>query len=354
MMDIDLELEQYAQIKVLGVGGGGSNALNRMIAAGLQGVEFVAINTDAQALNMSRAAHKVQIGEKITRGLGAGGNPDIGQHAAEESVEALARSVQGADMIFVTAGMGGGTGTGAAPVVARVARESGALTVGVVTRPFSFEGRKRIAQAEEGVEVLRAQVDTLIVIPNDRLLEVVDRNTSLVEAFKLADDVLRQGVQGISDLIAVPGLINLDFADVRTVMMGTGSALMGIGFASGANRAVEAAKQATQSHLLETSIDGAKGVLLSISGGPDLGLHEVNEAAEVIASVSDAEANIIFGAVIDDRLEDSVRVTVIATGFTPRPQQGRRQAAAAAAAASEVRSFNGDDLDVPAFMRRKN
>jgi len=311
----DIDINQFATIKVIGVGGGGNNAVNRMISAGLQGVEFVAVNTDAQALKYSQAMVKMQIGAKLTKGLGAGANPEIGKKAAEESQDEIRKSLEGADMVFVTAGMGGGTGTGAAPIVAEIAKELGALTVGVVTRPFTFEGRKRADQAEKGIAELRSKVDTLIVIPNDRLLQVADKQTSITDAFRIADDVLRQGVQGISDLIAVPGLINLDFADVKTIMRETGSALMGIGRATGEKRAAEAAKMAISSPLLETSIEGAKGVLLNITGGSNLGLFEVNEAAEIISAAADPEANIIFGAVIDESLQDEVRVTVIATGF---------------------------------------
>jgi cell division protein FtsZ len=304
-----------AVIKVVGVGGGGTNAVNRMIDAGLKNVEFIAINTDAQALLMCDADVKLHIGAKVTRGLGAGANPEVGKAAAEESRDEIREVLAGADMVFVTAGKGGGTGTGAAPIVAELAREMGALTVGIVTRPFTFEGRKRSSQAEVGIEALAHKVDALIIIPNDRLLEMVERKTSILEAFKVADDVLRQGVQGITDLITMPGLINLDFADVRTIMRNAGSSLMGIGVASGENRGVEAAKNAISSPLLETSIEGATGVLLNISGGPDIGLFEVNEAAEVIASAADTDANVIFGAVIDEALGDQMRVTVIATGF---------------------------------------
>ncbi|SFG28921.1 cell division protein FtsZ [Desulfotomaculum arcticum] len=355
MLDFDIDLDQYAHIKVIGVGGGGNNAVNRMISAGLKGVEFIAVNTDAQALQMALAGTKIQIGTKLTKGLGAGANPDIGQKAAEESREDIEQVLRGADMVFVTAGMGGGTGTGAAPVVAEVAKEVGALTVGVVTKPFTFEGKKRQSQAEIGIENLKSKVDTLITIPNDRLLQVVEKNTSIVEAFRIADDVLRQGVQGISDLIAVPGLINLDFADVKTIMKDTGSALMGIGSASGDNRSVEAAKAAISSPLLETTIEGARGVLLNITGGTSLGLFEVNEAAEIISQAADHEANIIFGAVIDERMEDEVRVTVIATGFDKKQFAGV-QKPKRASEGIEVKPFSGgghDDLDIPAFLRRK-
>jgi len=304
-----------AVIKVVGIGGGGVNAINRMIEVGVKGVEFVAINTDAQALLMSDADVKLDIGRELTRGLGAGADPSVGRQAAEDHSEELSDVLRGADMVFVTAGEGGGTGTGGAPVVARIARELGALTIGVVTKPFNFEGQRRINQAEIGVEELRKEVDTLIVIPNDRLLSLSDKNISMLDAFKQADHVLLQGVSGITDLITTPGLINLDFADVRSVMKDAGSALMGIGMARGENRAAEAARNAIASPLLEASIDGAKGVLLSIAGGSDLGLFEINEAARLVADVAHTEANIIFGTVIDDTLGDEVRVTVIAAGF---------------------------------------
>ena len=307
-----------AVLKVVGIGGGGSNAVNRMVDAGLKGVEFVAVNTDAQALLMCDADVKLHIGAQATRGLGAGANPEVGREAARESRDELKEVLKGADMVFVTAGEGGGTGTGGAPVVAEIARELGALTVGVVTRPFSFEGRRRAEQAQLGITDLQDKVDTLIVIPNDRLLQVVEKQTSVMEAFRMADDVLRQGVQGITDLITVPGLVNLDFADVRTIMRDAGSALMGIGEADGPNRAAEAARAAVSSPLLEASIEGATGILLNISGGPDVGLFEVNEAAEVVTGAADQNANVIFGAVIDDTLGDEVRVTVIATGFDRR------------------------------------
>jgi cell division protein FtsZ len=348
-LDLDVEVEQYSVIKVVGVGGGGSNAVNRMINAGVKGVDFVAINTDLQALSLSKAPECIQIGAQLTKGLGAGANPEVGQKAAEESRELIVKALRGADMVFITAGMGGGTGTGAAPVVAGVAREQGALTVGVVTRPFTFEGRRRREVADKGVAELRTQVDTLITIPNDRLLQVVEKKTSILEAFRLADDILRQGVQGISDLVTVPGLINLDFADVRTIMSDTGTALMGIGVASGETRATDAARAAISSPLLETSIQGARGVLLNITGGMDLGLFEVNEAAEIVAAAADPEANIIFGAVIDEALKEEVRVTVIATGFDAR------QPARVTADLAEVDpgSFTGDDLEVPAFLRRR-
>ncbi|SMB96416.1 cell division protein FtsZ [Desulfonispora thiosulfatigenes DSM 11270] len=361
MLELDVDIQQIAQIRVIGVGGGGNNAVNRMIESGLQGVEFISVNTDAQALQLSKCETKVQIGDKLTRGLGAGANPEIGHKAAEESKEEIMKALKGADMVFVTAGMGGGTGTGAAPVVAAIAKELGAVTVGVVTKPFTFEGRKRAKQAVQGIANLKEKVDTLITIPNDRLLQVVDKNTSINDAFSIADDILRQGVQGISDLIAVPGLINLDFADVKTIMHNTGSALMGIGTSSGENRAVTAARNAISSPLLETSIEGAKGVLLSITGGGSLGLFEVNEAAEVIAEAADEEANIIFGAVIDEKLGEEIRVTVIATGFDEevkdytvnlkvaennnQPEQPEIR--------HEPKNITIDNLEIPAFLRRK-
>ncbi|HTE73183.1 MAG TPA: cell division protein FtsZ [Actinomycetes bacterium] len=326
-----------AVIKVVGIGGGGVNAVNRMIEVGLKGVEFIAINTDAQALLMSDADVKLDVGRELTRGLGAGADPEVGRKAAEDHAEEIEEVIKGADMVFVTAGEGGGTGTGGAPVVARIARSLGALTIGVVTRPFGFEGRRRANSAETGIDELREEVDTLIVIPNDRLLSISDRNISMLDAFKSADQVLLQGVSGITDLITTPGLINLDFADVKSVMSGAGSALMGIGSSRGDNRAVEAAEMAISSPLLEASIDGAHGVLLSVSGGSDLGLFEINEAAQLVAEAAHAEANIIFGAVIDDALGDEVRVTVIAAGFdggTPRravPAPARRTEPAAAA-----------------------
>lgn len=314
-LDFDVELHQFAKIKVIGVGGGGNNAINRMIEADLKGVEFIVVNTDAQALYVSKAEKKIQIGEKLTKGLGAGADPEIGKKAAQESEEELVRALQGADMIFLTAGMGGGTGTGAAPIIARLARQLGALTVGVVTKPFTFEGKRRATQAEQGIEDLKAELDSLITIPNDRLLQVVEKSTAFNDAFKIADDILRQGVQGISDLIIKPGIINCDFADVQTIMRNTGTALIGIGKAKGENRAVEAAKQAISSPLLETSIQGAKGVLINVSGSSDLGLLEINEAAEIIHTAADSEANIIFGASINEELGEEVRLTIIATGF---------------------------------------
>ncbi|WP_019120692.1 cell division protein FtsZ [Brevibacillus massiliensis] len=376
MLEFDLEMEQFARIKVIGCGGGGSNAVNRMIAAGVRGVEFITVNTDAQALHLSSAESKLQIGEKLTRGLGAGANPEVGKKAAEESREMIEHALRGADMVFVTAGMGGGTGTGAAPVIAEIAKELGALTVGVVTRPFSFEGRKRSLQAESGIASLKEKVDTLIVIPNDRILEIVDKNTPMLEAFREADNVLRQGVQGISELIAVPGLINLDFADVKTIMTERGSALMGIGIGSGENRAAEAARRAISSPLLETSIDGARGVLMNITGGTNLSLYEVNEAADIVSSAADLDVNMIFGAVINEDLKNEIVVTVIATGFEEKQQQqsaaerrpaagsirpAQQQSSAAPTARSREEEVeksvfsmsNLDNLDIPAFLRNR-
>ena len=391
-MPLRSDSENFALIRVIGIGGGGSNAVNRMIRAEMMGVEFIACNTDAQALLQSDAPHKIRIGDKITRGLGAGGDPGIGQRAAEEDSEKIYEALKDSDMVFITAGMGGGTGSGAAPVVAEVARDIGALTIGVVTKPFAFEGAKRRLTAEKGTEALRDKVDTLISIPNDRLKDVVQKNTSIVDAFRVVDDVLRQGVQGISDLITVPGLINLDFADVRTVMKNAGSALMGIGRANGENRAVEAARQAIASPLLEVSITGAQGVLFNITGGASLGLFEVNEAAEVIKETADPEANIIFGTVIDERLGDDVMITVIATGFDSSRKREFQRAetpysiASGVAAGRDNRDFlreleaeraavvgapvmeageraegaprrptyETEDLDIPAFLRRKS
>ncbi|MEJ9223004.1 cell division protein FtsZ [Priestia aryabhattai] len=382
MLEFDTSVDQLATIKVIGVGGGGNNAVNRMIEHGVQGVEFIAVNTDAQALNLSKAETKMQIGAKLTRGLGAGANPEVGKKAAEESKEQIQEALKGADMVFVTAGMGGGTGTGAAPVIAQIARELGALTVGVVTRPFTFEGRKRSTQAAGGIASMKEAVDTLIVIPNDRLLEIVDKNTPMLEAFREADNVLRQGVQGISDLIAVPGLINLDFADVKTIMSNKGSALMGIGIATGENRAAEAAKKAISSPLLETSIDGAQGVLMNITGGTNLSLYEVQEAADIVASASDQEVNMIFGSVINENLKDEIVVTVIATGFSDQdlsqPKPGRPSLSAnrmqqptqqpAPQPKREVKREepvqqeytrpsqpqSEDALDIPTFLRNRN
>ncbi len=342
-----------AVIKVVGVGGGGTNAVNRMVDSGLRGVEFIAVNTDAQALLMTDADVKIAVGQKVTRGLGAGANPDVGREAAIESRDQLKEALKGADMVFVTAGEGGGTGTGAAPVIAELARELGALTVGVVTRPFGFEGKKRADQAEQGIEELAAKVDTLLVIPNDRLLQVVSPSTPIMEAFRVADDVLRQGVQGITDLITVPGLINLDFADVRTVMRNTGTALMGIGAAAGENRAAEAARAAISSPLLETSVEGARGLLLNITGPNDLGLFEVDEAAKIVQGAADQNANIIFGAVVDDAMGEHVRVTVIATGFErSHPSVTRRERSSEGGpGGSQLFDVPSDILDVPSFLR---
>jgi cell division protein FtsZ len=348
-----------AVIKVVGVGGGGTNAVNRMVDAGLKGVEFIAVNTDAQALQMTDADVKLQIGSELTRGLGAGANPEVGYAAANESRDDLKEALKGADMVFVTAGEGGGTGTGAAPVIAEIAKhEVNALTVGVVTRPFTFEGANRQRQADEGIRRLGEMVDTLIVIPNERLLSIVERRTTILEAFRAADDVLRQGVQGITDLITIPGLINLDFADVRTIMHDAGSALMGIGSASGENRAAEAAKTAISSPLLETSVEGATGVLLNITGGSDLGLFEVNEAAEIVQSASAGDSNIIFGAVVDDSLGDEVRVTVIATGFDRRggPRLFDRETRPRRDVVMDDRQRSSleipdDEIDIPEFLK---
>ncbi|MGE5371797.1 MAG: cell division protein FtsZ [Solirubrobacterales bacterium] len=351
MLEFDVDVEQFAEIKVIGVGGGGNNAINRMIEAGLKGVSFVAVNTDAQALQLSKAEKKIQVGEKLTKGLGAGANPDVGKKSAEESREEIKKALAGADMVFITAGMGGGTGTGGAPVIAEIAKEIGALTVGVVTRPFMFEGKKRNGQAEFGIGDLKGKVDSLITIPNDRLLQVVDKHTSINEAFRIADDVLRQGVQGISDLIALPALINLDFADVKTIMQETGSALMGIGTGKGENRAVSAARAAISSPLLETSIEGARGILFNITGDAKLTLYEINEAAAVISQAADGEANIIFGVMINEELDDEVRVTVIATGF----DEIRKEAAVAQDLQSPLkmpRPFTQPDLEIPTFLRK--
>ncbi|RAV19813.1 cell division protein FtsZ [Paenibacillus contaminans] len=368
MLQFDLDIESQATIKVIGVGGGGSNAVNRMIDHGIQGVEFITVNTDAQALNLAKSEIKLKIGEKLTRGLGAGANPDVGKKAAEESREAIVQALKGSDLVFVTAGMGGGTGTGAAPVIAEIAKEVGALTVGVVTRPFTFEGRKRSLQAETGIAALKEKVDTLIVIPNDRLLEIVDKKTPMLEAFREADNVLNQGVRGISDLIMVPGLINLDFADVKTIMSERGSALMGIGTAAGENRAAEAAKKAIQSPLLETSIDGARGVIMNITGGINLSLYEVNEAAEIVMAASDPEVNVIFGAIIDEAMKDEIKVTVIATGFEHKPapmipaQPMRRPQETAPSEPSRVpnnrpaytpQQQDPSHLDIPTFLRNR-
>src|SRR5690625_3404490 len=374
MLEFDTNSDRLATIKVIGVGGGGNNAVNRMIDHGVEGVDFIAVNTDSQALNLSKAEVKLQIGEKLTRGLGAGANPEVGKKAAEESKEQIEEVLRGADMIFVTAGKGGGTGTGAAPVIAQIAKDIGALTVGVVTRPFSFEGIRRQKQAKTGIEELKEAVDTLIVIPNDRLLEIVDKNTPMLEAFREADNVLRQGVQGISDLIAKPGLINVDFADVKTIMYDKGSALMGIGVATGESRAVEAAKKAISSPLLEISIDGAQGILMNISGGPSLSLFEVQEAADLVTAAADEDVNVIFGNVINENLKDEVIVTVIATGFDDATARTSKQRISNIKSStnqlnqqqtgahqkrekevSEIDPFKDDEtLDIPTFLRNRN
>lgn len=337
-MPLRSDAEHFALIKVIGIGGGGTNAVNRMIRAEMMGVEFIAVNTDAQALLQSDAPHKIRIGDKLTRGLGAGADPSVGQRAAEEDSEKIYEALKDADMIFITAGMGGGTGSGAAHVIAEIAKDLGALTVGVITKPFSFEGVRRKLVAEQFSELLKDKCDTLITIPNDRLREVVDKKTSILDAFRVVDDVLRQGVQGISDLITVPGLINLDFADVKTIMRDAGSSMMGIGIGTGDNRAVEAARAAVMSPLLEVNITGARGILFNVTGGSDLGLFEVNEAAEVIKEAADPEANIIFGTVIDDRMRDEVKVTVIATGFdaTRKPRSTGRAVTASAEVATGI------------------
>ena len=361
--------ESFARIKVVGVGGGGCNAVDRMIEEGLQGVEFVAVNTDAQALMLSKATTRVRIGDKLTRGLGSGGDPEIGGKAAEESQEELYNVLKGADMVFVTAGIGGGTGTGASPVIAKTARELGALTIGVVTRPFTFEGARRIKSAEGGISTLKEQADTLIVIPNDRLLQIVDKRASLQDAFRVADDVLRQGIQGISELITVPGLINLDFADVRTIMSEGGAALMAVGRATGDERAREASEKAISSELLDITIDGARGILFNVTGGSDMTLFEVNQAAAIIKETAHPDVNLIFGAVIDPSMGDEIRVTVIATGFersgmprnimersVPRTESVPAKSTENPTPSQEEfvpRSFNTEDLDIPTFLRNR-
>lgn len=374
------EVESSALIRVVGIGGGGSNAIDRMIDEGISGVEFIALNTDGQALMRSKAPQRLRLGEKATRGLGAGGDPEIGVRAAEESIDNLYTLLHGSDMVFVTAGMGGGTGTGATPIVAKVAREEGALTIGVVTRPFSFEGAQRARAAEAGIDKLKEQVDTLIVIPNDRLLEMADKRVSLMDSFRMADDVLRQGIQGISELITVPGLINLDFADVKTIMSLGGAALMAVGRGSGEDRARVAAEQALSSRLLDVTIDGARGILFNVTGGQDLGLYEINQAASIIRETAHPDVNLIFGAVIDDDMNDEVRITVIATGFEHsitqfrpvgqriernlpkgRPVResemastGSRKPPVSGSQSPTVRSnFNIDDLEIPAYLRKR-
>ncbi len=371
------QVESFARIKVVGVGGGGVNAVNRMIEEGIRGVEFIAVNTDAQALMLSKAPTRVRIGDKLTRGLGSGGNPETGRKAAEESAEDLYNVLKGADMVFITAGLGGGTGTGAAPIVAQAAKELGALTIGVVTRPFTFEGNKRMQNAEAGMQKLKEQADTLIVIPNDRLLQIMDKRASLNDSFRMADEVLRQGIQGISELITVPGLINLDFADVKTIMSEGGAALMAVGKASGEERARVAAEQAISSQLLDITIDGARGVLFNVTGGPSLTLFEVNQAAAIIRETAHPDVNLIFGAVIDPDMGDEIRITVIATGFErtgmprrivqqvrpsiqPRPLERPSEAltveaqrAPAQSAEFKPTTFNTEDLDIPTFLRNR-
>ena len=347
-------MSDFANIKVIGVGGGGNNAVNRMVDNQIKGVQFLAVNTENQVLELSKADVTIQIGEKVTKGLGAGANPQIGEEAAQESREEITKALEGADMVFVTAGMGGGTGTGAAPIVAECAKEVGALTVGVVTKPFAFEGKRRRAAAEKGIEFLTQKVDTIIVIPNDKLLQVVNKKCSVSDAFSKADEVLRQGIKGISDLIQIPGLINLDFADVKTIMTNQGEALMGIGEGTGENRAADAAKMAINSPLLETSIDGAKGILLNISGSSELGIFEVNEAAQIISDAADPDANIIFGSVIDESLGDKVQVTVVATGFGNNaksvPEFGKTTTTSRPA--STTTTTNSGIPDIPVFMKR--
>lgn len=377
MLDFDVDIQSFTNIKVIGCGGGGGNAVNRMIQEGLRDVEFIAINTDKQALTLSHAQNKIQIGDKLTKGLGAGANPEIGKKAAEESRDEITEAITGADMVFITAGMGGGTGTGAAPVVAEIAKSMGILTVGIVTKPFPFEGRRRMTHAEMGIANLKEKVDTLVTIPNERLLSMVDKKTTLLESFKKADDVLRQGVQGISDLITNPGLINLDFADVRAVMLDKGLAHMGVGYGKGESRAQDAAREAISSPLLETSIVGATGVLLNVTGDSELGLLEINEAAEIVQEAADPDANIIFGTVIDENLKDEIRITVIATGFEKeRQRMGMPSQSASvsrepqiqqevvtervqettvnqeAAPTVEKESRYNDDLEIPMFLRR--
>lgn len=359
MIELEIEHEQIAQIKVVGVGGGGNNAINRMIEADLRAVEFISINTDKQALKGSDATHKIQIGEKLTRGLGAGANPEVGAKAAEESREEIAQALRGADMVFITAGMGGGTGTGAAPVVAGIAKELGILTIAIVTKPFTFEGKKRMLQAEKGINELKANSDSLVVIPNDKLLDLAlkQKNTPITQSFKIADDVLRQGVQGIAELIVLPGLINLDFADVKSVMKNTGFAHMGVGRASGENRAEEATKMAINSPLLETSIAGAKGILLNISGGPDMGMLEISRANELVQELADVNAEFIFGAVIKESLGDEIEITVVATGFdTVSDYPELKTLFGAKTEEKNGEPFTNvkfdDDIDVPPFLRK--
>lgn len=372
MLDFEVDMQELTNIKVIGCGGGGNNAVNRMIVEGLKNVEFTAVNTDKQALMLSHADNKIQIGEKLTKGLGAGANPEIGQKAAEESREEITAVIKGANMVFITAGMGGGTGTGAAPVVAEIAKSLDILTVGVVTKPFPFEGKRRMRHAEMGIERLKEKVDTLVIIPNEKLLRMADKKTTLLDSFKLADDVLRQGVQAISDLITIPGVVNADFADIKAVMLNKGLAHMGVGYGKGDNRAQDAVKQAISSPLLETSIDGATGVILNFTGGADLGALEVYEAADVVREAADIDANIIFGAVIDESLQDEIRITVIATGFEEEllqpfepvkkieeklkkeePKVIDEVAATKEESSKEAVKEEEEDLDIPVFLRRK-
>ncbi|MEA2021850.1 MAG: cell division protein FtsZ [Candidatus Caldatribacteriota bacterium] len=343
---------QLVNIRVIGIGGGGGNAVNRMIEAKLQGVKYISTNTDAQVLAFSNAEQKIQIGSSITKGLGSGSNPDIGRRAVEEDKEKIAKVLDGADMVFITAGMGGGTGTGGAPIIAQLSKDIGALTVGVVTKPFSFEGQKRMRQAEEGIKLLKENVDTLIVIPNDRLLKIVDENTSVLEAFKIADEVLLDGIHGISDIVVESGLINVDFADVKMIIENAGTAIMGIGRASGEDRARKAAQSAINSPLLETNINGAKGILFNISGGANLTLHEVNKAAEIISQAANPEADIIFGAVIDKELEDGIKITVIAAGFDTT--EGKREVQEIVGEKLNQEKIDYNDLEIPTFLREKN
>ena len=361
MLDFDMDHEEFAKIKVAGIGGGGNNAVNRMISAGVKGVEFIAVNTDRQALKNSLAETKIQIGEKVTKGLGAGADPAIGEQSAEESLDEIREALQGADMVFITAGMGGGTGTGAAPIIADVAKELKALTVGVVTRPFAFEGARRMKQAIKGIDELKGKVDTLVIIPNDRLFSISDKKTTFSQAFQMADEVLKQGIQGISELISVPNVINLDFADVKTVMHDKGIAHMGIGYASGDDRATEAARNAVESPLLETSIEGAKSVLLNITAGNDLGMFEMNEAADLIRSTVDEDANIIFGAGIDESLKDQVKITVIATEFSGDEDNQPKKAGKSFVGSGDdkkeektgsAKRNKDDELNIPDFLRR--
>lgn len=365
-LEVIPEMNPVASIKVIGVGGGGGNAINRMIKANLRGIEFIAVNTDAQALYHSEAPIKINVGKATTRGLGAGSNPDVGRQAAEENAEEIRQALEGADMVFITCGMGGGTGTGGAPVIAEIAKDMGILTVAVVTRPFSFEGHRRRQQADDGLENLKSKVDTLITIPNDKILSIIDKKTPITEAFTVVDDVLRQGVQGIADLITVHGMINVDFADVKTVMENAGSALMGIGYGTGENRAIEAAKAAIESPLLELSIDGAKGVLFNVTGGNDLSMFEVDEAARIITEAADPEANIIFGAVINDSYTGEVKITVVATGFDDTPRErpsilrqhvslggNSNNISATPNSSGQAIKSTDNELDIPAFIRKK-